>query len=501
MKRFRWFGAIILIWGFQAIASEVANLRPVELRIVDHDYRSIVSSGGDWFLIGASNGIYQYHPKTSETKLVLSISVGQGPVLDMAVDPLDPSIVLAAIPRGVYLSLNSGVTWQALPFSTVGEWTFSSVALSADHLWVGSNQGLFVRDWQSPAWRSLSGILNQKEIFSLAYDTARSTLLIGAEDGLYQMAQDHVTKVFSTKSVFEVVSGAQKIYFRSEVGLFAWDGERAELWVSGGIYDIAVSAHGGLAYDSHLGIFLSADQGQSWELFPESIRQITKLFWNSTKLWALTEQKVWNADVSPEFFRRRAVLHSVSEKEDPFADEPSIEQVHQAAIQYAQVSQKFPNSWRRRVRKKAWLPKVNVGVTYDRDRDTGFSIDDTLYGSSTNQVIIVGPDSSDVSGSDGELIKYDLGLQWNLDQLIYDSEELSVAKQVEDLVQLRGDVLDQVTKIYYQRRRLQWELFLSMPEDPLKKKGLRLQIEELTALLDGWTGGYFSACLKKEAFE
>jgi hypothetical protein len=501
MRKIQWLGAILLLCEFQAVARDAKGLRPMELGIVDQGYRAIVSTQEDSILIGASHGIYRFDPKTLEAKSLLSIPVGRGPVLDMAVDPFDPSIVLAVISQGIYLSLNNGETWQALPFSTVGEWELTSAAISADHLWVGSNEGLFVRGWQNPVWQPFAGTLNQKGIFDLAYDSARSTLFIGAEDGLYQIAKDHATRVFSTKSVSEIVSGPQRIYFRSEAGLFAWDGGQAHLLVSGGIDAIAVSEPGWLAYHSNVGTLLSDDEGKSWKVFPEPLREVTKLFGDRERLWVLTEQKVWDLDIDRKFFKREVTALPIPEKGNPFSDEPTIEQVHQAAIQYAQVSQKFPNSWRRRVRKKSWLPKLNVGVTYDRDRDTGFSLDDTLFGSSTNQVIIVAPEISDVSGSDGESIQYDLDLEWNLDRLVYDSDELSVAKQVEDLVELRGDILDQVTKVYYQRRRLQWEFLMSTPKDPLKKNDLRLQIEELTSLLDGWTGGFFSMNLQKEGSE
>ncbi|MFH1783224.1 MAG: hypothetical protein ABH848_06375, partial [Candidatus Omnitrophota bacterium] len=59
-------------------------------------------------------------------------------------------------------------------------------------------------------------------------------------------------------------------------------------------------------------------------------------------------------------------------------------------------------------------------------------------------------------------------------------------------VQLRDDIMDEVTRVYFERRRVQIEKELSPPSN--KKEGieLNLRIQELTADLDALTGGYFS---------
>jgi hypothetical protein len=63
-------------------------------------------------------------------------------------------------------------------------------------------------------------------------------------------------------------------------------------------------------------------------------------------------------------------------------------------------------------------------------------------------------------------------------------------------VQLRDDILDEVTKLYFERLRVKMELDNLSIEDRKKRfeKGLRLQ--ELTASIDALTGGYFSAQIR-----
>ena len=65
------------------------------------------------------------------------------------------------------------------------------------------------------------------------------------------------------------------------------------------------------------------------------------------------------------------------------------------------------------------------------------------------------------------------------------------------MVQLRDDILDEVTNYYFERRRLQVELLESPPDDLRQRYKNQLRIHELTANLDALTGGYFTHELEK----
>ncbi len=65
------------------------------------------------------------------------------------------------------------------------------------------------------------------------------------------------------------------------------------------------------------------------------------------------------------------------------------------------------------------------------------------------------------------------------------------------MVQLRNDILDEVTRTYFERRRLRVEMLLSPPEDMKERIGQELRIQELTADIDALTGGYLSRKLKE----
>jgi hypothetical protein len=55
-----------------------------------------------------------------------------------------------------------------------------------------------------------------------------------------------------------------------------------------------------------------------------------------------------------------------------------------------------------------------------------------------------------------------------------------------------------VTRLYYERRRLQIEMLLYTPARTWERVEKQLRLEELTADIDAITGHYFSARLKEK---
>jgi hypothetical protein len=60
------------------------------------------------------------------------------------------------------------------------------------------------------------------------------------------------------------------------------------------------------------------------------------------------------------------------------------------------------------------------------------------------------------------------------------------------VIKLRDDVLDEVTQLYFERRRVMVELFARPDAPPAEKLRLRLRAAELAAGIDAWTGGWFA---------
>ncbi|MDD5348376.1 MAG: hypothetical protein PHT59_07170 [Candidatus Omnitrophica bacterium] len=159
--------------------------------------------------------------------------------------------------------------------------------------------------------------------------------------------------------------------------------------------------------------------------------------------------------------------------------EPSIIQVQEAAIRYAEVQPQKIADWRRQAAKKAWLPEVSIGVNND--------ITDLWHwecGSTTR-------DGDDVLRQGKAPIEWDIGLTWDLGELVWNADQTSIDARSRLMVELRQDVLEQVTKYYFERLRLLLELEGPGTADK-KRKEKELRVRELAAHLDGLTGGFYS---------
>ena len=66
------------------------------------------------------------------------------------------------------------------------------------------------------------------------------------------------------------------------------------------------------------------------------------------------------------------------------------------------------------------------------------------------------------------------------------------------MVELREDILDQVTRLYFERRRIQVELVTLASIDIQMKMDKEMRLAELTALIDAFTGGEFSKRLSRK---
>lgn len=163
---------------------------------------------------------------------------------------------------------------------------------------------------------------------------------------------------------------------------------------------------------------------------------------------------------------------------DQFANEPAIREVQEIAMKYALVSDDVINGYQRSAKWTKVLPRTTVTYRDNLADNNGVNVDDT--GART------------LSFDNNETATYTVNAQWFLDEMMMGPTRVQAIRETSRLVQLRDDILDQVTKVYFDRRRLQVELATNPPSDPKARAAKDLRLEELTANLDGLTGGWFS---------
>lgn len=165
-----------------------------------------------------------------------------------------------------------------------------------------------------------------------------------------------------------------------------------------------------------------------------------------------------------------------------YAGEPTVREVQDQAVAYANVHPEIVDSWRFRSRTNALAPRLRTGAqgTFNRDLRT---------------VVQVGENDTEFKNDDngGRLI---VDATWELDRLIFEPQEMNVAREAVRMANTRDRVLDDVTRRYFERRRLQIDIELSPPKDLADRVKKELRLQELTADMDAATGGWFGDKLK-----
>jgi hypothetical protein len=238
---------------------------------------------------------------------------------------------------------------------------------------------------------------------------------------------------------------------------------------------------------------------------PDTARRIVELRATRGSLHSVEELRVLRLDDEVLSTLRTGTSVQVGVPADPvmafdtpeqvlaqFQGEPTIQQVHAWANDYANTSPLQVQRWLTQSVTFATLPEVTLEYRLQNDYDQGFEYQnadgaDPVAG---DQVVAVSEDADQ-----GQTQYYTVRLNWELDRLIMSSEKIRVINEAQDIVKLRDKVLAEATRLYFERRRLQVDRLLMPKTDVMARVKDELRLLELTANLDAITGGAFSGGL------
>ena len=172
-----------------------------------------------------------------------------------------------------------------------------------------------------------------------------------------------------------------------------------------------------------------------------------------------------------------------------FDAEPPVREVQEMALAYSKTDPHYVDAWLKASQSTVLLPEVKAGYGYSQGLGNDYDY------------IILDATAAPVSQISGAAVDYDHGFsvsaKWRFDKLIMSSERIRVISESQDIVKLRDNVLEDVTRLYFDRRRLQVDMLLNSGDMKAQLKN-ELRLAELTAELDAYTGGRFSAALPKK---
>lgn len=152
--------------------------------------------------------------------------------------------------------------------------------------------------------------------------------------------------------------------------------------------------------------------------------------------------------------------------------EPRIGQLVEAALRLADADPDRARAMASRARMAGWVPALKLAVRRGLTRDLSES--QTLETDRTNL------------STDHDLV-LEASLTFDLARLVFDHDEIALAREQRKAVQARADLARTVVALYFERRRLQLERDLLDGAD----LGRAVRIAELEALLDAFTDGAF----------
>ncbi|OGW90044.1 MAG: hypothetical protein A3A73_03815 [Omnitrophica bacterium RIFCSPLOWO2_01_FULL_50_24] len=483
----------------------------------------------DFLYIGASGNLYASFNQGESWKSLLRLG-RQTKIYELYFDR-DRMFLLTS--EGLFESENSKAAgWWGVPhwrkvFSRA-VFSMSKDPTKARTFYAGTREGLFESSDDGRTFHKVMNELTHQSIRKIETDYDNDEMFIAAEKGLYRFfpEQQRFDRVYLAHSSEPLPD--------SEFSEVAASLDQDVPLANNEIRTISIASHPTdiLAIGTRDGIFTSDDEGGEWTRLPTSGLRSTELLdlhyssrertwiaateqgvfvyddrqkrWNewadglphltinqlalkegdAPTLFAATSQGVYQITVeigiqTPEYsgpvlIEKQNLLHQL------FVLEPAIQTVQKKAIGYANVGNWKIRRWQWGSRLRALVPSISVGKNFSVSNNVDLDRGST----SEPDAFIIGPVDQSKD--------WDVDLDWNLSDLIWNSSQTSIDSREKLMVELRDDLLSEVARLYYERRRAQAEFVLATPQTLLERVTALLRIDELTANLDGLTGGYMS---------
>jgi hypothetical protein len=188
------------------------------------------------------------------------------------------------------------------------------------------------------------------------------------------------------------------------------------------------------------------------------------------------------ARAEPEAAMRRASMLAL---EFPGRREPAVQEIFRAALGYLALRPEGMRNLRRGLATRGLLPKLELHLQRGRSFEADLDYDESFVSGDLRRL------HDRHQGSQRDVAAL-LQLSWELGDVAFSPDAIDLSKEARAVIQLRDDVLDEITHLFFERRRVLLELAALDPlQDVPASERLRLRADELAAGLDSWTGGWF----------
>lgn len=405
------------------------------------------------------------------------------PVLSWAVFPEDPEHWLAGTEEGLFETDDAGLRWSAFPFR-IQEPVIGLHFLYA-RLWIVTPRRVYVTH----------DLKNYREVFALSAASREDT---DPAENLSPAADENpaLPAILTSASSAGPAGG---LWLGTRRGVFALDAESG-FWSrlpGNGLPESSVSQLRYSPADQRLwagtkeGLYEFRAALGAWQT-PDSapflgvVSALELLDPATGKIACASSRGLFVFSPSPQIEIRTVSPEGIPENGLELLRilelaEPSVREIQAAALRASNSGQQKIRRWHFQSRIRSLLPSVSFGKDFSR----GNNIDIDRGGTGDPDTYIVGPDQQ----SRG----WDADVSWDLGDMIWSSAQTSIDSRDKINAEFRNDLLAEVTRLYYERRRLQFEIAASLAQNSRELLESKIHLEEVTALIDALTDGYLSA--------
>ena len=430
--------------------------------------------------VGTKKGLFRSDDFGANWKSIFrTLLPDKNNIVDIELSRYYKARVLIATEKGVFISNDLGNRWEDIS-GVLKNIPVKCIALNRELMYAGTGSGLYVRaagaaDWERIFVRSAP---ERKEV-----------------EEQEAAVEDDDERDISIRSIAvsdnRVYAGYGKDMIYSDDGGKSWRDFPCE-GLRGAINYILISPKNKKVYcATEKSVFEFSDEKSRWlELYrgmQKSINVNSLIFGSDDEkiILAATNRGLYSFESGDYLMDRYTDIDkSMKTLKIVFDGEPTYKELQQAAIRYCDVNPEKIRSWQRDSRMKAMVPKVSLGMANHR------STNSTIYTSATKDYIAIGPD--DIYNA------IDMSVSWDLGNLIWSDDQTNIDVRSRLMVQLRNDVLDDLRRAYYERKRVQFELMTNPPKDMNARFEKELRLQELTQAIDDLTGNYLSGHVKQK---
>lgn len=429
--------------------------------------------------VGTKRGLFRSDDYGASWKSVFrTIIPGKNNIIDIEFSKHYRTRVLIATEKGIFITNDLGNSWEDIS-GALKNVCVKCIALNKESMYAGTESGLYIRKENSKDW---------DRVF------VRNSPDKNEAEEPQDFTEDDNEKDMSIRSI-AINDNRVYICYSKDI---RYSDDGCKTWIAfpcdglkGYINYILISPKNKKTYcATEKGVFeFPGDKSRWLELYrgmTKSLSVSSIIFGSDDEklLLAVTDKGLYSFEAGDYLMDKYPDIEkSMNTLKIVLDGEPKYKELQNAAIKFCDVSPEKIRSWQRDSRIKALVPKLSLGMANHRSSNT------EIYTSATKDYVSVGPDDT-YNGLDASI-------SWDLGNLIWSDDQPNIDVRSRLNTQLRNDILDDLRRVYYERKRLQFELMTNPPKDMNAKFEKELRLQELTQSIDDLTGNYFSENMKK----